>query len=107
MASSLRRWSNQRQALDVAAQAALTGEPLKTYGALVLRYNALEAERNDLGHGCFGVCPDDQDLLFMIKVEHHIVCQVRVVGSKSWIASKRSPYSAALPRSGLKGVRKG
>jgi hypothetical protein len=92
---TLRRWSNQRQALDVAAQAALTGDPLKTYGALVLRYNALEAERNDLGHGCFGICPDDQDLLFMIKVEHHIVWQADII-------PKLAAGTAGDPHEGLK-----
>ena|ERR1700730_734788 len=36
-------------------------------------YKPLEGERNKFAHGCFGICPDDDGLLFVIKIEHHVV----------------------------------
>jgi len=75
----LRRWSNQRQALDAAAQAALTGDELLTYRALIVEYGSLEAQRNNVAHGCFGNCPDDDDLLFMVKIEHHVIWQAEIL----------------------------
>jgi hypothetical protein len=76
---TLRRWSNQRKTLDAAAQAKLSGDELATYEALIVEYGSLESQRNDLGHGCFGNCPDDEDLLFMIKLEQHITYQADVL----------------------------
>jgi hypothetical protein len=75
----LRRWSNQRQALDAAAESALTGNELSTYKALMVEYGSLETQRNDLAHGCFGICPDDEDMLFMVKVEHHVLWQATII----------------------------
>jgi hypothetical protein len=75
----LRRWSNQRQALDAAANTMLSGDTIATYKALMVEYGSLESQRNDLGHACFGICPDDDDLLFMIKVEHHVVWQADIL----------------------------
>jgi hypothetical protein len=75
----LRRWSNQRQALDAAANTTLSGDTIATYKALMVEYGSLESQRNDLAHSCFGICPDDDDLLFMIKVEHHVVWQADIL----------------------------
>jgi hypothetical protein len=75
----LRRWTNQRPALDTAAEGVLSGDELTAYRALMVEYGSLESQRNDLGHGCFGICPDDEDLLFMIKVENHVVWMADVL----------------------------
>jgi len=75
----LRRWSNQREVLDAAVLGKLSGDELHTYNALIKEYGSLEAQRNRLGHGCFGICPDDPDLLFVIKVEHHILWQADIL----------------------------
>jgi hypothetical protein len=75
----LRRWSHQRDALKAAAEGTLSGDEMATFEALMVEYRSLESQRNDLSHGCFGICPDDDDLLFMIKVEHHIIWQADVL----------------------------
>ncbi len=71
----LRRWTHQREALDAAAGAKLSGNEMALYQALVKDYKSLETQCNDLAHGCFGICPDDDSLLFLIKVEHHVIWQ--------------------------------
>jgi len=75
----LRRWSNQRQAFDAAALGTLQGDALSVYRALMVEYGSLEGQRNDLAHGCFGLCPDDESLLFMIKVEDHVLWQADIL----------------------------
>jgi hypothetical protein len=40
---------------------------------------SLEAQRNDLGHGCFGICPDDDDLLFIITVHYHVLWRADIL----------------------------
>jgi hypothetical protein len=39
-------------------------------------YKSLESERNDLGHGCFGICQQDPDLLLWIALKYHVHFQV-------------------------------
>lgn len=75
----LRRWSHQQEALNAAAEARLSGDEMATYRALITEYRALEVQRNDLAHGCFGICPDDEDLLFIINVEHHVRWQADIL----------------------------
>jgi hypothetical protein len=75
----LRRSSYQRDALKAAAEGVLSGDEMATFEALMVEYRSLESQRNDLSHGCFGICPDDDDLLFMIKVEHHVIWQTDVL----------------------------
>jgi len=75
----LRRWSNQRKTLDAAAEGVLKGDETSTYRALIVEYGSLEQQRNELGHGCFGICPEDEDLLFVINVEHHVLWQADVI----------------------------
>lgn len=74
---ALRRWSQQRDALEAAAKGrGLSSDEATVYSALLAEYGALEAQRNKyLCHGCFGVCPDDEDLLFVINVGHHVLWQ--------------------------------
>src|SRR5262249_25974674 len=71
----LRRWSNQKDALNAAAEARLSGDEMNLYQALISDYKSLESQRNVLAHSCFGICPDDDSLLFVIKVEHHVLWQ--------------------------------
>jgi hypothetical protein len=75
----LRRWSHQREALNAAAEGRLSGAELETFHALLDEYRNLEAQRNDLAHGCFGICEQDDDLLFVINVEHHVTWQADII----------------------------
>ena len=75
----LRRWSHQQEALNAAAEGRLSGDEMATYKSLLTDYRSLEAQRNDLAHGCFGICPDDEDLLFLINVEHHVRWQADIL----------------------------
>jgi hypothetical protein len=56
----LRRSTNQLRALDAAAEGALSGDELAVYKALMVEYGSLESQRNNLAHGCFGICPDEE-----------------------------------------------
>jgi hypothetical protein len=51
---TLRRSSNQQQALAAAAKHKLTGKNKLAFDALMLVYKSIESQRNDLCHGCFG-----------------------------------------------------
>jgi hypothetical protein len=75
----LRRWATQREILDAAADTKLTGDELHVYRALIIEYGSLERERNYLGDGCFGICPDDDDLPFAISLEHHMLWQADIL----------------------------
>jgi hypothetical protein len=69
---TLRRASNQREALTAAAQFKLNGEDLLIFNALMRVYGSLEAERNMLAHGCFGRCDEDPSLLYCIEIKHNV-----------------------------------
>jgi hypothetical protein len=75
----IRRLTGQREALDAAAEAVLKGDELTLYRAVIKGYGSFEPQRNTLSHGCFGICPDDEDLLFVINVEHHVLWQADVL----------------------------
>lgn len=60
--SSLRSSRAQADALEAAARAVLSAPDRRLFSAHMARKAALEKERNDLAHGCFGVSvslPDD------------------------------------------------
>ena len=80
---SLRRFSNQREALSAAARHKLKGAELLAFNAMLLVYGSLEAERNDLSHGCFGICPQDPTVLFWIHVKDHVWFQTEVLSKES------------------------
>ena len=80
---TLRRASNQREALDAAAKHKLQGRDLATYQALLKAYASLESQRNALAHGCFGICPDDSSLLLWIDIKNHVHFQVEVLSNES------------------------
>jgi hypothetical protein len=69
---TLRRASNQREALTAAAQFKLNGEDLRIFNALMRVYGSLEAERNMLAHSCFGRCDEDPSLLYCIEIKHNV-----------------------------------
>jgi hypothetical protein len=75
----LRRWSNQQDALKAAAEGKLAGKEMDLFKALMANYKSLESQRNELAHGCFGICPDDESLLFVIKVQYHSIWQADIL----------------------------
>lgn len=54
---SLRSGRAQHDALQAAARIVLDRGDYELFSAYMARRNALEGERNDLAHGCFGVSP--------------------------------------------------
>src|SRR5438552_3062442 len=80
---SLRQFRNQREALNAAAKHRLEGAELLALNAMLRVYGSLEAERNDLSHGCFGICPKDPTILFWIHVKDHVWFQTEVLSKES------------------------
>ncbi|MXS82913.1 hypothetical protein ABD07_07345 [Nitrosomonas oligotropha] len=80
---TLRKASNQREALNAAAKHKLSGKEKQVFEAILQVYSSLENQRNDLAHGCFGICPDDADILFWIELKHHIHFQVEVLANEA------------------------
>jgi hypothetical protein len=80
---TLRRASNQREALAEAAKYKLEAEDLRTFEALSKVYGSLEKERNTLGHGCFGICETDPDLLFCIDLKDHVLFIVETLSREA------------------------
>lgn len=80
---SLRRMSTQRGALQAAARFSLSGDTSTVFDALMTVYQSLEKRRNDLAHGCFGICPDDPSLLFWINIKHHVHFQVETLSKEA------------------------
>jgi hypothetical protein len=80
---SLRRSSTQREALEAAAMHSLAGDDHAAFKALMAIYKSLESQRNDLAHGCFGICTDDPSLLLWIDVKHHVHFQTEVLSKEA------------------------
>lgn len=80
---SLRRSQNQIRTTSIAAKHVLSDPELKVCEALLRRYAELESERNDLAHGCYGICPDDQTILFWISVDEHVHFQTDVLSKEA------------------------
>jgi hypothetical protein len=76
---TLRRWANQQECLSAAAEGTLSATEMSLYRGLITEYKGLESERNELAHGCFGICPDDEALLFVINVRHHVLWQADII----------------------------
>jgi hypothetical protein len=56
-------------------------------------YKSLESERNDLGHGCFGICQQDPDLLLWIALKYHVHFQVDTLSKADSVKLlRRHPY---------------
>ena len=80
---SLRRSSGQRDALSAASKHKLQGDDLLTFGALMRVYSSLEAQRNALAHGCFGISDDDPNVLYWVDIKDHVHFQVEVLSKES------------------------
>ena len=80
---SLRKSSSQKDALFAAAKHKLIGDVMITFRALMRVYSSLEAERNALAHGCFGISNDDHSVLFWLDVKHHVQFQVQVLSKEA------------------------
>jgi hypothetical protein len=80
---SLRRSTNQREAVEIAAKYALSGDDLLTLEAMLVVYRSLESQRNDIAHGCFGVSSDDPDILYWIPVKHHVHFQAEALSKEA------------------------
>lgn len=76
---TLRRWSNQTEALQAAAKHKLSGEDARFFKALLSAYGSLEKERSALAHGCFGVASNDPSVLLWIEVKDHVHFQSDVL----------------------------
>jgi len=61
---SLRSSRAQQDALNAAAEVSLEKHDLELFAAHMARRSSLEKERNDLAHGCYGVC---------VQIPDHIV----------------------------------
>lgn len=75
----LRRWQNQQDVLDAAAEARLTGEALAVYRALAKEYGSLEKQRNDLAHFLPGYIEDDPNLLLIVSLGEMAAWHVEIV----------------------------
>lgn len=80
---SLRRSSGQKDALNAASKHKLKGDDLLTFRALMRVYSSLEAERNALAHGCFGISDDDPSVLYWVDIKDHVHFQVEVLSKES------------------------
>ncbi len=90
---TLRRLSNQREALKAAAKHKLKDQDLRVFEAIQIVYTALEKERNSLAHGCFGISDDDRNVLYWIDLKHHVQFQTEALVKES-----QSGYSASDDR---------
>lgn len=68
----IRRSSNQREALNVAAQQRLSGDIGLAFEALMILYKSLESQRNDIAHGCYGYSTNLPDRILWIEMKHHV-----------------------------------
>ncbi len=68
--SKLRRSVSRREALKAAAEVSLDERDLQLFEAVLSVYSRVEADRNDLAHGCFGTSFDIPDGLLWIEQQH-------------------------------------
>ena len=76
---SLRRSTNQLDALATAAKHKLSDDEDTIFQVLKQLYSSLEKERNALAHGIYGVCDEQRDILFWIDVKDHVTFMADVV----------------------------
>jgi hypothetical protein len=82
---SLRSSRAQHDALSAAAEVVLDARDFELFSAYMARKSALEKERNDPAHGCFGVSP---------AIPHHVVWVAQV--DFLLFSAKRSPSDADI-----------
>lgn len=76
---TLRRSSNQIEALKAASKYFLNEEEKEYFEIMMRLYKSLEAQRNSLAHGCYGTAANDPDVLLWIEVKHHVHFQSEVL----------------------------
>ena len=76
---SLRRSSNQRETLLIAAKRKLAGEMIKAFQAFLLIYKSVESERNALAHGCFGELQTNTEAVAWIQQDHYVNFQAEAI----------------------------
>lgn len=70
---TLRRSTNQREAIEAAGKHALSVEGEKdALAAILVIYKSLEAERNHLAHGVWGFAPDNPELMYWMDSRDHL-----------------------------------
>jgi len=79
---NLRRASKQREALNLAAKYALSGEDKLVFDALMIIYKSLEAQRNDLAHGCFGETNAIPDGFLWIDSKNYVHFRAEILGQE-------------------------
>lgn len=79
----LRRSSNQLEAMEAAAKFRLQKKELLAFNAVSVVYGSLEKQRNRLAHGCFGICPDDPEILFWVDTRSYVHLHVEHLSKES------------------------
>jgi hypothetical protein len=67
---SLRAGRVRQDAVNAAAKIALNGDILELYRAIIAFRRSIEAQRNDLAHGCFGVMDAVPDGVLWMESQH-------------------------------------
>jgi hypothetical protein len=67
---SLRASRVRQDALNAAASTVLSGNVLELYQAIMDFHASVEAPRNDLAHGCFGVMDDMPEAILWMEANH-------------------------------------
>ncbi len=67
---SLRAGRVRQDAINAAANITLNGEVLELYRAIIAFQRSIEAQRNDLAHGCFGVMDAVPDGVLWMEPQH-------------------------------------
>ena len=68
---SIRNARAQREAITAAAEIELTGRDLEMFQAIMIVYQALEAQRSDLAHGVFGVTVEIPDSVVWVEARDY------------------------------------
>jgi hypothetical protein len=76
---TIRRASNQIEALKAASKYYLTEDEKVFFEVMMKLYKSLELQRNALAHGCYGVAANDLDVLLWIEVKHHVHFQTEAL----------------------------
>lgn len=80
---TLRRSSNQIEALKAASKYCLREEEMEYFEIMMRLYRSLEAQRNSFAHGCFGIAANDEDILLWIEVKHHVHFQSEALANEN------------------------
>lgn len=70
---TLRKSSNQIEALKAASKYRLSEDELQYFEIMMKIYKSLKFQRNALAHCCFGVASNDPNVLLWIEVKTNVV----------------------------------